>query len=198
MELEFTAPRTRHLVKNRWIDLREVCYTMPDGSESPPFYTYSRKNYAVIVALDEQGHFLCVRQYRPGLGKVTTEFPAGGLNRTDGREYGPAEGQEDPLIGARRELLEETGCVSDRWELLMALPSQATMADNWAYLFLARDCRRAGAQHLDDTEFLNVLPLTPAELEERIRTGGFEQAVHVLAWALARDRLREEIADLFK
>ena len=62
------------------------------------------------------------------------------------------------------------------------------MADNWAWIYRARNCRPAGRQHLDDTEFLNVLALTPAELEERIRSGGFEQAVHVMAWAL--DKLK--------
>ena len=60
------------------------------------------------------------------------------------------------------------------------------MADNWAYVFRARRCRRAGGQRLDDTEFLKVLALSPDELEARIRAGEFEQAVHVMAWALDR------------
>ena len=185
MELSFTEYQTKHLVQNRWIDLREVYYTMPDGTVSPPFYTYSRKNYAVIVATDEAGRYLCVRQFRPGLGKVTTEFPAGGIDRSGDCQYGPDNGsQEDPLLAAQRELEEETGYISEDWELLLRIPSQATMADNWAYIYRARNCRRAGGQHLDDTEFLHVLTLTPAELEERIMGGDFEQAVHVMAWAL--------------
>ena len=171
MELEFTGQQTRHLVQNRWIDLREVTYTMPDGTVSPPFYTYSRKNYAVIVATDEQGRYLCVRQFRPGLGKVTTEFPAGGIDRSGACQYGPDEsGQEDPLTAAQRELREETGYVSE----------------DWAYVYRARNCRPAGGQHLDETEFLNVLALSPEALEARIRSGEFEQAVHVMAWALDR------------
>ncbi len=185
MDLDFTVQQTRHLVQNRWIDLREVVYTMPDGTTSPPYYTYSRKNYAVIVATDEQGRYLCVRQFRPGLGKVTTEFPAGGIERRGERQYGPdASSQEDPLCAAKRELEEETGYLSDEWALLLRVPSQATMADNWVYVYRARHCRRSGGQHLDETEFLNVLALTPEELAARIEAGDFEQAVHVMAWAL--------------
>ena len=191
MELEFRERQTRHFVENRWIDLREVVYTMPDGAVSPPYYTYSRKNYVVIVATDEAGRYLCVRQFRPGLARVTTEFPAGGIDRPGEKQYGPdGSTQEDPLLAARRELKEETGYVSDDWEKLISVPSQATMADNWAWIFRARNCRPAGKQRLDDTEFLSVLALTPEELERRIREGGFEQAVHIMAWAL--DKLKKD------
>ena len=189
MELDFRERETKHFVENKWIDLREVFYTMPDGAISPPYYTYSRKNYVVIVATDEAGRYLCVRQFRPGLGKVTTEFPAGGIDRAGERQYGPDDStQEDPLLAAKRELREETGYVSEDWEALIKVPSQATMGDNWAWIFRARSCCPAAGQRLDDTEFLSVLALTPDELERRIREGSFEQAVHIMAWAL--DKLK--------
>ena len=41
----------------------------------------------VIVASDTEGRFICVRQFRQGIKEVTTEFPAGGLERKDGKEY---------------------------------------------------------------------------------------------------------------
>ena len=194
MELDFIEKETKHFVRNRWIDLREVWYTMPDGKTGGPYYTYSRKNYAVIVATDTEGRFICVQQFRSGLGRVTTEFPAGGLEREGEKQYGPdEEGQEPALEAAQRELLEETGYVSAEWESVITVPSQATMADNLAYIFRAKNCRLAAGQHLDETEFLNVLLLTPGELEARIRTGGFEQAVHIMAWALCR--LQESAGD---
>ena len=51
---------------------------------------------------------------------------------------------------------------------------------------MAKNCRMAARQHLDETEFLNVELHTPQEIEEMIRTGRFQQAVHVMAWLLAR------------
>ena len=80
---------TEHVVQDQWIDFRRSSYRLPDGSVFAPFYTYSRRDYVVIVATDEDGNCLCVRQFRQGIRQVTTEFPAGGIERTDGREYGP-------------------------------------------------------------------------------------------------------------
>ena len=47
----------------------------------------------------------------------------------------------------------------------------------------------AARQHLDDTEFLKVELRTPQEIEEMIRAGRFQQAVHVMAWLLVQRRL---------
>ena len=189
-DLKWEEVRRTPIVQNEWIDLRETAYRMPDGSISEPYYSYSRRDYAVIAATDDEGRFICVRQYRHGIGEVTTEFPAGGLEREDGQEYsagGKAPGTEDPMIAARRELLEETGYESDCWEHLLTIPASATINDNYAYIYRARNCRRVQAQDLDDTEFLNVELIKPEELENLVKTGGFQQSVHVMAWLLAKE-----------
>lgn len=180
---------TEHIVQDEWIDFRRSAYRFPDGSVFEPYYSYSRRDYVVIVASDEDGNYLCVRQFRQGIKEVTTEFPAGGIERTDGKEYGsgadPAV-SEEAMEAAKRELLEETGYVSDDWKHLLTVPSNATIADNYAYIFMAENCRRSGEQSLDETEFLNVRKYSAAEIEELIAKSGFQQAVHVMAWLLAR------------
>lgn len=188
-DLIWKEVETDHLVQDEWMDLRRSTYQFPDGSQFGPFYTYSRRDYAVIVATDTEGNYLCVRQFRPGLGKVTTEFPAGGLERNDGREWGPErrpEDVEDALEAAKRELQEETGYVSENWQPLIAVPSNATIADNYAYVFKATDCYKVSGQALDETEFLNVEVLTPEEIDARIASGDFEQAIHIMGLLLAR------------
>lgn len=183
--------RTEHIVQDEWIDFRRSAYRFPDGSVFEPYYSYSRRDYAVIVASDENGDYLCVRQFRQGIGKVTTEFPAGGIERKDGREYGTGGDRalsEDALTAAKRELLEETGYVSKQWRHLITVPSNATIADNYAHVFAAENCRKAGGQKLDETEFLNVRKYSADGIEELIREGGFPQAVHIMAWLLAQRR----------
>ena len=180
---------TEHIVQDQWIDFRRSAYRFPDGSVFEPFYSYSRRDYVVIVASDAEGKYLCVRQFRQGIKKVTTEFPAGGIERTNGREYGSecgASASEDALEAARRELLEETGYVSDDWAHLLTVPSNATIADNYAYIFAAGNCRKSREQNLDETEFLNVKKYSAAEIEEMIYKGDFQQAVHIMAWLLAQ------------
>ena len=189
-DLAWEEVEVEHIVQDEWIDFRRSAYRLPDGAVFEPYYSYSRRDYVVIVASDCEGNYLCVRQFRQGIREVTTEFPAGGVERSDGKEYG-AGGQrgvaEEELAEAQRELLEETGYFSREWAHLLTIPSNATMADNYAHIFVAKNCRRVGGQNLDETEFLNVELHTAQEIEELIRTGGFQQAVHVMAWLLAKE-----------
>ena len=187
--LAWEEVRTEHIVQDEWIDFRRSAYRFPDGSVFTPFYSYSRRDYVVIVASDTEGKYLCVRQFRQGIKEVTTEFPAGGIERTDGREYGAGDSSlasEDALEAAKRELLEETGYVSEDWKHLLTVPSNATIADNYAHVFMAGNCRKSGGQNLDETEFLNVGKYSADEIEEMIYKGGFQQAVHIMAWLLAK------------
>lgn len=190
-DLTWKEVSTEHIVQDEWIDFRKSVYRFPDGSEFGPYYSYSRRDYVVIVASDCDGNYLCVRQFRQGIGEVTTEFPAGGLERSDGKEYRAGSKDtpsEDALTAAKRELSEETGYSSEQWTHLLTIPSHATMGDNFAHVYRAENCRKVGGQDLDATEFLNVELHTEQEIRELIRTGGFQQAVHVMAWLLAQER----------
>ena len=176
--LEWEEIETEHIVSDEWIDIRKSSYRFPDGSVFEPFYSYSRRDYVVIVARDTDGDYICVRQFRQGIKKVTTEFPAGGVEKGENEDY---------LQTAKRELREETGYESDNWRFMISLPSNATIADNYAHLFVADKCRKVTGQDLDDTEFLNVVKVSKDEIDEMIKNGLFPQAMHVLALKLSED-----------
>ena len=184
---------TEHIVQDEWIDFRKSAFRFPDGNVFEPYYTYSRRDYVVIVASDEEGKYLCVRQFRQGIREVTTEFVAGGIERSDGKQYGekaesvaPGSSEcEDALTAAKRELLEETGYESDDWTHLITIPSNATIADNLAYIYVAKNCRKKTGQSLDAMEFLNVEKYDASEIENMIKNNEFKQAMHVMAWLLA-------------
>ena len=182
-ELAWKPVSVEHIVRDEWIDFRKVRYRYPDGREFGPFYQYSRKSYSVIVPVLPDGRFLCVRQFRQGIGETTTELPAGGIE-ADGSEYGQVT-REDALAAAKRELKEETGYESDEWTHLITIPSNATIADNYAHVFLARNCRKVSGLHLDVTEDLEPVIVTKEEIETMISEGRFQQMGHVMAYLLA-------------
>ncbi len=185
-ELKWEALKVEHIVQDEWIDFRRVRYRLPDGSEFEPYYNYSRRSFVIIAARDEEGKYICVRQYRHGIGQVTTEFSAGGIERSDDKEYGSqGEEAEDALLAAKRELQEETGYVSDEWTHLLTIPANPTIADNYAHIYLADHCRKVSGQNLDDTEFLNAFLLKKEELDALIAENKFQQPTHLLAYLLA-------------
>lgn len=185
--LAWEEMHTEHIVRDEWIDFRRSSYRFPNGEVFEPFYSYSRRDYVVIVATDSEGNYICVRQFRQGIKEVTTEFPAGGIERKDGKEYGGSgDGSaEDALEAAKRELMEETGYESKEWKHLLTVPSNATIADNYAYLFKAGNCRQVSGQNLDNTEFLNVEKHSARDIEKLITEGHFQQAMHITAWLLS-------------
>ncbi len=189
-QLEWTEVACEHLIQDEWIDFRRSRYRFPDGREYGPFYSYSRKSYVVIVAEDEDGNYLCVRQFRQGIRRVTVEFPAGGIETTEQTEYitAPTADTEAALDAAKRELREETGYASDDWTHLISIPSNATIADNYAHIFYVRSCKKAAQLDLDETEFLEPEVRTPDEIESFIQNGEFAQAMHVMAWEMVKSR----------
>ena len=161
--LAWTELKTEHIIQDEWIDFRRSSYRYPDGRVFEPFYSYSRRNYTVVVA------------------------SAGGIERVSGKEYGSNEYIETALEAAKRELSEETGYVSDDWDHLLTVPANATLADNYAFVFRARNCRKECEQNLDETELLDIKMLSAVEIETLIHSGEFQQAVHVMAWLLSKE-----------
>jgi ADP-ribose pyrophosphatase len=88
---------------------------------------------AVVVALDDEGRVLCLRQYRHAAGRRFVELPAG-LCDVDG---------EDPLEVARRELREEAGLEAGEWVGLTSTYSSPGISSELMHFYLARDLTAA-------------------------------------------------------
>ena len=168
-ELAWEEVRTEHVIRDRWIDLRRSAFRYPDGKIWEPYYNYTRRDYAIVVASDEEGNYLCVRQFRQGIRRVTTEFPAGGLER-EGADVFSGSTAEEALKAAKREL------------------RNASLSDNYAFLFAAENCRKITEQKLDEMELLQVEKHTAEEIEEMIRREEFPQTDHILAWYLWKNK----------
>src|SRR5262249_3876465 len=78
---------------------------------------------------------------------------------------GRAEEGEEPLVTAKRELLEESGLSSDDWELFKVF-SPVTKIDWDIYYFIARNCQYTAKPQLDPGEKIEQLALTFAEFQK--------------------------------
>jgi len=126
-----------------------------------------------VVAITHENRVVMVRQFRFGISKITTEIPGGIVD--PGETSGEA---------ARRELLEETGYISEEWIYLGAVEANPAIQNNLCHHWLARGVVENGEIDLGDGEDIVVLEMTLDEIKAEIREG---RLLHSLALsALAR------------
>ncbi len=100
---------------------------------------------AAVVAVDEEGKLLMVRQYRNALDRFTLELPAGKLD----------DPTESTLECAKRELEEETGYKGKRFEYLLTINTMVAFSNEKVDVYLARDLEKS-VQNLDADEDIHV------------------------------------------
>jgi ADP-ribose pyrophosphatase len=113
----------------------------------------------VIVPVTTDRRLVLIEQYRVPLNARVIELPAGLV----GDEPGTAE--ERLIDAARRELLEETGYVAERWQYLLEGPSTPGMASECYALFLAAEARRVSDGGGDENEDIRVLTTPLDQIE---------------------------------
>ena len=131
-------------------------------------YVFEFDSWANVVALTKNNEVVLVKQYRHGVQQVLLELPGGVVD--DG---------ENPLEGAKRELMEETGySAGNIIEVGRIFPNPA-IQQNTLYCYLATDVELTGEQHLDDAEEIEVHLVPLDELIEMVRQGKFLHALNV-------------------
>ena len=123
-----------------------------------------------VVALDNQGRSLMIRQFRFGVGYTTLETPGGMVD--------PGE---DSKTAAARELLEETGYVSSKWTYLGAVEPNPAYHNNLCHHWLAEDVHMADKQDLGDGESIALAFMTQTEVRERVQSGELKHALALSA-----------------
>ncbi|NIL59896.1 NUDIX hydrolase [Salinispora arenicola] len=158
--------------------------TMPGGGTA--VRDYVRHPGAVsVVALDDAGRVVLIRQYRHPVGQHLWELPAGLLDVAG----------EDPAVAAVRELAEEADLTVGRLDVLVDVHSSPGFTNELVRVFLARDLTEVPADrrhHRSDEEAdLQIVRVALDEAVGMALAGEITNAATVaglLAAAHARDR----------
>lgn len=146
------------IYKGDRISLFKDSYVTPDGHIATKEIVY-HGGAAAMLAIDDEGKILFVRQYRQSAGRETLELPAGTIEKG-----------ELPEVCAAREIEEETGYVAARITPLLKMFSAIGFCTEVINVFLCEGLKRTG-QNLDEDEFINVERYTPDEAVNLIMSG---------------------------
>ncbi|MFK3671507.1 NUDIX domain-containing protein [Leifsonia aquatica] len=109
-----------------------------------------------VLAMDDEGRVLLIKQYRHPVRHRDWEIPAGLLDIRG----------EDPLTAVKRELAEEADLVADEWNVLTDIFTSPGGSDEAIRIYLARGVRPAAEAFAREEEEADIetawLPLDDA------------------------------------
>jgi ADP-ribose pyrophosphatase len=172
--------------RGRYLEVRVETTERADGSRHRRDVV-RHPGAVAIVALDEAGRLLLVRQWRQPAGRSLLEIPAGTLDRD------PTTGAvEDPELASRRELEEETGYRAASWERLGTFWTAPGFVSEQMHLYLATDLVAAGHGRLtpDPDELLELVRLPVADALAAAERGDVHDAKTLIGILLLGRRQR--------
>lgn len=144
---------------NPWISVTEYDVINPSGGKGI-YGKVGFKNLAIgILPLDDNLNTWLVGQYRFTIDAYSWEIPEGG-----------GEKNIDPLVSAKRELLEETGLQAQHWRKLLDIHLSNSVSDEAGVSYLATGLSYHEAQP-EETEKLVIQKLPFREVFEMVMDG---------------------------
>jgi len=162
--------------------VREDDIERPDGSAGI-YGVVEKPDFACVLPWDGE-RFWLVRQFRYPVDAPTVEFPQGSRDH-----HGEADEPSEEL--ARRELKEETGLDATRWTWLGHLWKAVGYSSQGYDIYLATGLLEGEPDVSIEEQQIEVVQLTPAELERAIASGEVKDDTTVAALGLLRAKQAE-------
>ncbi len=163
-----TLSRETILVHSKFLTVESHTIKLPDGGIITDWAWLIIPSAAIVLAVTEDGQFLCFRQTKYAI-EGTALAPVGGM----------LEPNEEPIDAAKRELLEEMGYQASEWVSLGSHILDPNRGIATVHLFLALHARQVAEPNSDDLEDQEILFLTRDEIESALNAGEFK----VLSWS---------------
>ncbi|NLT13259.1 MAG: NUDIX hydrolase [Clostridiales bacterium] len=169
---------TKTVYQGRIVNVRNDIAELKNGHHVPR-EVVEHPGGVAVVAVDDNGCVMMVRQYRYPMGEELLEIPAGKL------EY-----CEDHCDCAVRELSEETGCTADHIVFLGPIYPSPGFSKEILYIYLATGLVR-GAAHPDEDEFLSVEAVPMETLINKIMAGEIKDGKTIIGILKAQKYLEQ-------
>ena len=167
MELGEKTLEKHYIYRGKIINLRCDDAVLPDGRPCKREIVEHSGGASVLCV--REGKVALVKQFRYAYGEAIYEIPAGKLNAG-----------EDPMLAAKRELEEETGLIAEQLVHRYTLYPTPGCTNEKIYIYEAVGVG-AGAQHLDEGEFLNVEFVPVREALAMVESGTIKDAKTIVA-----------------
>ena len=165
----FPLDSTERLYDSPWVGLRRDMIRLDDG-KLQEYHVVEVTPAVCVVPELSNGDIAMIWQLRHPHGKTHWEIPAGRLHA-----------DEDPALGAARELREETGLEATSFEPLGSFYPTNGISAHYAYAFAARGCKPAAELELDAAERISVHTVSRESVRAKLLASGFEDAFTALA-----------------
>jgi ADP-ribose pyrophosphatase len=165
---------SRELLKNKLFTVVEEEAKDPSGFEIKRSII-RHPGSAVMMAVDERGRVLLVRQFRLPAEQELWELPAGRLDQG-----------ESPLQAARRELREETGYQARKWTEIASFWASPGYVQEKMTVYLAEDLTEGQSEPMED-ERIETRWFEKEELHAMIRSGEISDAKTIVGYFMWTD-----------
>jgi ADP-ribose pyrophosphatase len=175
-----TISRRVLLDRSPWFTAGGEDVELPDGTVLRDFNWIAMREFAIVVPLTDDDRTILARSYKHGVRGVSLSLPAGYL-----------EDGEEPLAGAQRELLEETGFEASSWVPLGRYVNDGNYGAGAMNAFLAKGARKVKEPDSGDHEEQELLVMPFDAAIAKLRAGEVAQVSTAAALGLAAIALRE-------
>ncbi|MCP4504439.1 MAG: NUDIX hydrolase [Deltaproteobacteria bacterium] len=155
--------------KGRKILITEHDVVLPTGV-STTLDVIEHPGASAMVAIDDEGSVLLLRQYRYAVAEELWEVPAGTL-----------DDDEKPLTCAKRELIEEAGVSAAKWTEMGHVVTVPGFCNERIFLFLAEGLKSQHAEHDDDEVIYEVKAFAWSDVFDMVRDGRLSDAKSLAA-----------------
>lgn len=160
----------KNIYNGRIIEVNLQTVKLPNGKLAKREIVRHHGGVAILAFKDKNTIFM-VEQFRKPIETSILEIPAGKIEKG-----------EDPKKCGIRELEEETGYKSNKFEFMGKVVSSPGFCDEYIYIYKAQDLYKGRSGIGDEDEFINVHEINIEKARQMIKSGEIIDAKTICAF----------------